>query len=128
MINRKESPHRARNGLVRRGEIWWGGPGLPGGARKRRPFLIVSNNAFNLNEKWHKVMVVHLTTVAGAAAVSWQIPVPRGVAGLPQTSTVKCAEVYTVFKTDLASLVGTLPSEYMSRVDAALQITLSIGP
>lgn len=112
---------------MRRGEIWWGEPGLPGGARKRRPFLIVSNDAFNLNEKWRKVMVVHLTTVAGAA-VSWQVPVPRGVAGLPQPSTAKCAEVYTVFKNDLVSLVGTLPREYMIRIDAALQITLSIGP
>ena len=51
---------------MRRGEVFWGSPHLAGGSRKQRPFVIVSADAFNLNERYPKVMVVHLTSVRRA--------------------------------------------------------------
>lgn len=112
---------------MRRGEIWWAAPSLPGGSAERRPFLIVSHDSFNANERWRKVMVVHLTTVATERATSWQVSIPRGVAGLPSTSVAKCAEVYTLFKDDLAESIGTLPRERMREIDRALGVALGLG-
>jgi len=60
------------------------------------------------------------------ASTSWQVAIPRGVAGLPGPSTAKCAEIYTLCKDDLAEAIGTLPRAYMSRVDAALGIALAL--
>jgi mRNA-degrading endonuclease toxin of MazEF toxin-antitoxin module len=113
---------------VRRGEIWWGAPPLPGGSQKRRPFLVVSVDAFNRNERYPKVMVVHLTTALRAGEpFRWEIEVPRGTAGLPAASVVKCNEVYTLLKTHLTAIAGTLPRPYVDRVDRALALTLGLA-
>ena len=111
-----------------RGEIWWGTPVLPGGSRKRRPFLVVSNNAFNRNERYPKVMVVHLTSVTRPLGpFRWEVEVPRGVAGLPSASAVKCGEVYTLLKAHLGECLGALPAMYLERVDRALATALGLA-
>ena len=113
---------------MRRGEVWWGAPPLPGGSRKRRPFLVVSIDAFNRNDLYPKVMVVHLTTTQRSGEpFRWEVAVPRGVAGLPSGSTVKCNEVYTLLKVHLEVLVGTLPRAHLERVDRALAVSLGLG-
>lgn len=113
---------------MRRGEVWWGAAPLPGGSRKRRPFLVVSVDAFNCNDLYPKVMVVHLTTSQRAGGpFRWEVEVPRGTAGLQATSIVKCNEVYTLLKTHLDVLAGTLPHAYLARVDRALATSLGLG-
>ena len=100
---------------------------MPGGSRKRRPFLIVSHEAFNLNEHYPKVMVVHLTTVRRAeGAYPWEVDLPRGSGGLEVGSVVKCGEIYTLLKSHLTQLAGTLRAEHMERVDRALAIALGL--
>ncbi len=112
---------------MQRGEVWWGDPPLPGGSRKRRPYLIVSLDAFNRNERYRKVMVVHLTTAPRAGEpFRWEVEVPRDVAGLPATSIVKCNEIYTLLKVHLSVLAGTLPRPYVERVDRALVVALGL--
>lgn len=107
--------------------MWWGAPPLSGGSHKRRPFLVVSDDAFNRNDRYAKVMVVHLTTVARPGEpFRWEVGVPRGVAGLPSASVVKCSEISTLLKSQLSTLVGTLPPAYLARVDRALQLTLGL--
>ena len=113
---------------MRRGEIWWGAPALPSGSRKRRPFLVVSNDAFNKNEGYPKVMVVHLTSVTRSLGpFRWEVEVPRGVAGLPSVSVVKCGEVYTLLKAHLGEYLGALPAAYLERVDRALATALGLA-
>src|SRR5262249_10238828 len=113
---------------MRRGEIRWGSPPLPGGERKKRPFLVVSDDAFNENEPYEKVMVVHLTSVQRAGGpFEWEVEVPRGVARLPKKSLVKCAEIYTFFKRHLGDVIGTLPRDYLDRVDRALAVGLGLA-
>jgi mRNA-degrading endonuclease toxin of MazEF toxin-antitoxin module len=113
---------------VRRGEIRWGRPPLPGGARKRRPFLVVSDDVFNANERYEKVMVVHLTTVQRLhGPYAWEVELPRATAGLDRASLVKCNEVYTVFKRQLGEVLGTLPKEKMRAVDDALKAALGLA-
>ena len=53
--------------------------------------------------------------------------IPCGVARLPKKSTAKCAQVYTFFKTDLGDLVGTLPGQYLERVNRALAVSLGLA-
>ena len=89
---------------------------------------MVSADAFNGNERYSKVMVVHLTTtVHGGEPFPWHVDVPRGTAGLPTSSIVKCNEVYTLFKSQMTTLVGSLPRAYLDRVDRALALTLGVG-
>jgi len=72
--------------------------------------LVVSDDVFNGNARYPKVMVVHLTSVRGAEGpFDWEVTVPRGTAGLGRPSTVKCGEVYTLWKEQLQGSVGTLP-------------------
>lgn len=72
-------------------------------------------------------MVVHLTTVPRQGGpYDWEVTLPRGTAGLPLASTAKCAEVYTLWKDDLIELAGTLPREYVERLDQALKVALSL--
>jgi mRNA-degrading endonuclease toxin of MazEF toxin-antitoxin module len=74
-------------------------------------------------------MVVHLTTTQRSGdPFRWEVEVPRGVAGLQATSTIKCNEVYTLLKTHLDAVVGTLPRSYLERVDRALAVSLGLGP
>jgi len=112
---------------VRRGEVRWGNPAVPGSTRKRRPFLVVSDDSFNANERYPKVLVVHLTSVRRLRGpYDWEVELPRGVAGLPHSSLVKCNEVYTLFKVQLGDLLGTLPRTYVQHVDRALHMALGL--
>ncbi len=113
--------------VVLRGEVWWGQPALPGGSRKRRPFLIVSHNAFNRNERYPKVMVVHLTSVRRAGDdYPWEVELPRGAGGLPVSSVAKCGEIYTLLKAHFTALAGALRTEQMDQVDRALATALAL--
>lgn len=127
MTERSARRGAARGGSVRRGEVWWGRATLPGGSRKRRPFLVVSADAFNCNEQYPKVMVVHLTSVRRQGGpFPWEVELPRGAANLPHTSVAKCAEIYTFFKSDLTRLQGTLPRQHRVEVDRALGVALEL--
>ena len=110
-----------------RGEVWWGRPALPGGSRKRRPFLIVSHDAFNRNERYPKVMVVHLTSVRRVGdEYPWEVDIPRGVAGLPASSVAKCGEIYTLLKSHLEERAGMLRVEKLEEVGRALAMALAL--
>jgi mRNA-degrading endonuclease toxin of MazEF toxin-antitoxin module len=89
--------------------------------------LVVSDDAFNRNPRYPKVLVVHLTSVERAGApFDWEVAVPKGTAGLDRSSTVKCQEVYTLWKEQLRGPAGTLPRVIMQRVDRALAIALGL--
>ena len=112
---------------MRRGEVWWGRAELAGGSRKRRPFLVVSHDAFNCNERYPKVMVVHLTSVRRIGpGFPWEVDIPRGSAGMPVSSVAKCGEVYTVLKSQLADCAGTVSAERMAEIDKALALALAL--
>lgn len=112
---------------MRRGEVWWAAPRLAGGSRKRRPLVVVSHDAFNSNDNYPQVMVVHVTSVHRLGGpFDWEVAVPRGVAGLRRASIIKCGEVYTLLKEDLAERCGTLPRPLVARVDHALALALDL--
>lgn len=98
-----------------------------GAAAKRRPMLVVSDDAFNTNDKYPKVMVVHLTSVERPGRdFDWEVALPRGTAGLERASVIKCGEVYTLWKEQLEGPAATLPAALMRRVDSALAVALGL--
>ena len=112
---------------MHRGEVWWGRPSILGGSRKRRPFVVVSHDAFNQNDRYPKVMVVHLTSVRRlGAGYAWEVDLPRGAGGLSVASVAKCGEVYTLFKTSLDERTGSLRAEQLEQIDAALALALGL--
>lgn len=112
---------------VLRGEIWWGKPALAGGSRKRRPFLVVSNDAFNRNDRYPKTMAVHLTSVRRIGdEYPWEVCLSKGEGGLPSSSVAKCGEIYTLRKSQLDRKVGTLTAQRMNAVDRALALSLGL--
>ncbi len=121
------SGDRASEPAVLRGEIWWGRPALTGGSRKRRPFLVVSNDAFNRNQRYPKVLAVHLTSVQRLGdEYPWEVSLVRGEGGLPVASVAKCGEVYTLLKSQLDGRVGMLRAEKMDEVDRSLAVALGL--
>lgn len=112
---------------MRRGEIWWARVPMKGSGGKKRPMLVVSDDAFNRNAGYPKIMVVHITSVKRMGGpYDWEVSLPRGTAGLERSSTAKCGEIYTVWKEHLHELVGTLAPALMRRVDRALAVALSL--
>ncbi len=110
-----------------RGEVWWASVPMRGGGPKPRPMLIVSDDVFNRNGQYPKVMVVHLTSVARTGGpFDWEVVVPKGTAGLNRSSTVKCGEIYTLWKQQLRGALGTFPKALMQRVDRSLGIALGL--
>jgi len=89
--------------------------------------LVVSDDVFNRNPRYPKVMVVHLTSAGRAGGpFDWEVAVPKGTAGLNRPSTVKCGEIYTLWKEDLRGALGTLARPVMQKVDRALEIALGL--
>jgi mRNA-degrading endonuclease toxin of MazEF toxin-antitoxin module len=114
---------------MHRGEVWWGKVPMRGAAGKRRPMLVVSDDVFNENERYPKVLVVHLTSVTRLGRhFDWEVALPKGTAGLQRASVVKCAEVYTLWKEQLQGPAATLPPALMRRVDRALMVALGLPP
>jgi mRNA-degrading endonuclease toxin of MazEF toxin-antitoxin module len=112
---------------MRRGEIWWAKIPARGASSKRRPMLVVSDDAFNENERYPKVMVVHLTSVERLGGpFDWEVGIPKGVAGLSRSSVVKCSEIYTLWKEQLQGPAATLPGSLMRSVDGALVTALGL--
>ena len=113
---------------MRRGEIRWGNPTIPGVRRKRRPFVVVSDDLFNRNDRYEKILVVHLTTSMHVVGpFPWEVHLPRGTAGLDAACLAKCNEVYTLLKTELGELIGVLAPDLMRSVDAGLKTSLGLG-
>lgn len=100
---------------------------MKGGGGKRRPMLVVSDDVFNRNERYPKVMVVHVTSVKRLSGpYDWEVALPRGTAGLKRSSIVKCGEVYTLWKEQLKGPAGTVPASLLRAVDRALAVALSL--
>lgn len=90
--------------------------------------LVVSADAFNANDRYPKVMVVHLTSVERLGGpFAWEVSIPKGTAGLPRASVAKCSEIYTLWKDQLQGPPASLPKAIMSRVDGALGIALDLS-
>ncbi|HSW58457.1 MAG TPA: type II toxin-antitoxin system PemK/MazF family toxin [Dehalococcoidales bacterium] len=91
---------------------------------KYRPALVVSNNINN--EFSQTVTVLPITSQPAEKLYPFEVPVPKGTAGLNSDSRIKANQVRTLDKSRLVSFKGSLPAEYLPGVEKALRIHLNM--
>lgn len=116
----------------RRGDIWWvrqpaSSPQGGDETKRRRPYVIVSADPWNIIEEYPRVTLCPLT---GADNVlrryDTDVFLKKKEGGLPKDSVVRCVEIYTVFRDHLIERLGRVSERRMNEIDRALSLYLSL--
>lgn len=115
--------------VIRRGQVWWADLGPPRGASPgyERPVVVIQADLFNKTDI-ESVIVAIATTNLRLARMPGNVAVERGTGGLTQDSVINTTQLYTVDKSDLLDLLGTLPKAKIDQVDLGLKLVLSLKP
>jgi len=112
---------------VLRGDVFMAGLEPVEGSEQggTRPVVVISRNA--LNEFSTIVVVAPITDAANKKKIyPSHVPVPIGVGGLTMDSIVVCEQVRAINKTRLKRSLGKFDRTIMTRIEAALKITLDL--
>ncbi len=106
---------------MRRGEVWWVefDPAVGSEIRKKRPAVIVSNDAANRNLA--RVVVVPLTSNTGR-----QYPGEALVTVGGKSSKAMADQIMAADKSRLTSLIDTLPKADLLAVEDAIKVHLGL--
>lgn len=113
---------------MKRGEIYWANLNPRSGSEQfgKRPVLILSNDIFNENMRWHSIIIVPISTSdkqsqRGPTAIS----LPKGIAGLKQSSVALCHQVTTLDRSKFIERIGTLSPSIITEIVNGLKIAMS---
>ncbi len=107
---------------MKRGEIWWVNldPTLGSEIKKRRPCVIVSNDASNRAQS--RVQVAPMTSSKPAKIYPWEAAISLG----GDKSKALADQIRTVSKMRLINLAGAANAREMSALNDALRFQLSL--
>lgn len=113
--------------MIRRGQIWWVDFGDPRGSEPayRHPALVIQRDEVN-ESRIDTVVVCVLTSNPRLAKAPGNTLLRRRQTGLTKDSVANASQLATVNKSDLDSLVETLPSRVMDEVDEGLRWFLAL--
>ncbi len=108
----------------RRGEVWTVdfSPGRGSEQRGRRPALVIQNDVGNQ----YAATTIVATITSQIKIYPVTVSLKKDDAGLTKPSMVNLAQILTVDKARLRKRVGRLSADEMSRVDAALKVSLEL--
>ncbi|CUS04374.2 mRNA interferase [Candidatus Promineifilum breve] len=106
---------------MRRGEVWWVNfdPSVGGEIRKRRPAVIVSNDA--ANAYLNRLQVIPLTSNVERVYPSEALVTLNGRPGKAMAD-----QLTTVSKQRLGEKLGELTADEMKRIDHAVRVQLGL--
>ena len=114
---------------IRRGELYWldWTPGRGSEQTGMRPALIIQANAGNSNPRYNLTIVAAVST-KGKSHIPTHVEIqPSSENGFQQVSYIKAEQVMTVDKNRLRTRIGSISSEEMSQVEAALKKAQGMG-
>jgi mRNA interferase MazF len=112
---------------IRRGDIFYADlpPGVGSEQSGYRPIVVLSNNTGNKHSQTVIAAVITSRT-RGKAKLPTHCPI-TAQQGLGRDSLALLEQIRTIDKKRLKEFLGTLEAEAMSRVDAALSISVGLG-
>ena len=106
-----------------KGEVWWANlPAHPYGSEpgKRRPVLILQNDAFNRSAIQTTICAV-ITSNIKLAQLPANILLEKAVSGLERTSVVNFSQIITIDKLRLTEQVSMLPKSYIHKINESIR-------
>ena len=97
-------------------------------ANKRRPAVIVSNDAANRTaaQLGRGVLTIVPVTSSVERVFPFQVLLPAGAGGLPRDSKAQAEQVRSVDAERIGEPLGRLPEQLMSSLDDALRLHLAL--
>ena len=111
---------------VKRGDLFYVDLNPTKGSEQsgRRPVLVIQNDLGN--EHAPTIIIAPLTTKKPSKEYPTNVNIKKGIAGLKEDSVVLLSQIRTIDKTRLEKKIGTLPSDFVLKVDEAIKISLGL--